>query len=395
MMIMLNKKYMFLLMLYTSQYIPLGFFFGAIPAILGSQGVGMEVIGSIYMLGLFWVFKFMWAPLIDSKKIPFIKGHYRSWLITVQVLLSISMFIGAFFSIKDAFVLSLVFIALINFLSSTQDICVDGLVVNSLNKEELVYANSTQSVGTFLGSFIGLALPLYSYDIYTWKVTLMILSFLVLIPAIFLFFYKEQDFKKNIQRISFAEVFNFLKIKGAFRILFIMTPSYFILETSFPVIQQLLIKNDWSLMEIVFSQNIISSIFGITAAILAGSIIKKYGKYKSYKFFSILILIDVCMMINMDDYAKNHLIVTTILSFNYFCLGLFMTIYYTYIMSNSSKEFAGTQVNIQHGLLLFLSLIFTKVIFTLVVTFSFKIAFIVLACIFLLSLIFFIRKTDK
>ncbi len=387
-----TKKFSFLLLLYTTQFIPLGFFFGAIPAILATQGVSMETIGSIYMLGLIWVIKFLWAPFIDKNKISFLQGHYRSWLILVQISLSLSMVFCAFYSISDSFLISLSLITLVNFFSSTQDICVDGLVVNSLDEQELKYANSMQTAGTFLGSLLGLCLPLYSYEVYTWKTTLLILSILVLIPTFFLFFYKEKINEVKPLRVSYFKVLSFLGNKKVLKLLFIMTPAYFIVEGSFSLIQQLLIRNEWTLIEIAISQNIISSFFGILAAFLAGYIMKYLGQYKSYILTSTLIFIDILIMINLESFANNHVLSTIFLSYNYFCLGLFMTLYYTFIMKNSSKELAGTQVNIQHGFMLFISLIFTKVFLTISSEYGFVSAFICLLCIYIISYTFSIFK---
>ena len=387
-----SKKFSFLLILYTTQFIPLGFFFGAVPAILATNGVSMETIGSIYMLGLIWVIKFLWAPFIDKNKIGFFKGHYRSWLIIIQVLLSLSMFICAFYSITSSFTVSLVLILFINFFSSTQDICVDGLVVNSIKKEDLQYSNSMQTAGTFLGSFIGLCLPLYSYEIYTWKVTLFILSVLVLIPTFFLFFYKEKINEIKPQRLSYFKILGFLGNKKVLKLLFIMTPAYFVLEGSFSLIQQVLIRNEWTLIQIATSQNIIASFFGISAAFLSGYIMKYLGKYKSYFLVSTLVLFDIIIMVNLELFVNNHILTTIFLSYNYFCLGLFMTLYYTFIMENSSKEFAGTQVNIQHGLMLFVSLIFTKVFLSISSNYGFTVAFLILSCIYLLTYIYAIVR---
>ncbi|WP_419776991.1 MFS transporter [Malaciobacter marinus] len=372
-------------MLYTTQFIPLGFFFGAIPAILATNGVSMETIGTIYMLGLIWVIKFLWAPFIDKNKISFLKGHYRSWLIVVQILLSLSMFICSFYPITSSFTVSLILILFINFFSSTQDICVDGLVVNSIKKEQLQYANSMQTAGTFLGSFIGLCLPLYSYEVYTWKVTLSILSVFVISPTLLLLFYKEKINDIKPERVSYFKILGFLGNKKVLKLLLIMTPAYFVVEGSFSLIQQLLIKNEWTLIQIAISQNIIGSFFGIFAAFLSGYIMGFLGKYKSYFLISTLILFDIIVMINLELFVNNHILTTLFLSYNYFCLGLFMTLYYTFIMENSSREFAGTQVNIQHGLMLFVSLIFTKIFLSISSMYGFKIAFICLACIYLFS----------
>lgn len=394
---MLNKTYLKLLVLYSSQYLPLGFFFGAIPAILGTNGVKMEVIGSIYMLGLFWVVKFLWAPFIDKYSLFNSKNHYKSWLYSVQVLLAITMFICAFFSITEHFIVSLCLIALINFFSSLQDIAVDGLVLNNIDKNELEYANSMQTIGTFMGSMLGLVLPLISYDIYSWKVTLIILSILVLLPIILLYNFNEKPKKVIQDKYSYFKMFSFLKQKSVLSILIIMLPAYWIVEGTFGLMQQLLLKYNWNLIDIAISQNIIASLFGIIAALIISKIIHNYGKEKSFKIVSFLILIDVILMINYEKYFDNHLLVTIFLSYNFFCLGLYMTIYYTYIMANSSKEYAGSQINIQHGFLLLLTMIFTKLIFNTTSTYGFSFAFQILAFLFILSSIYsyFFFKRNK
>ena len=383
-----TKTYMKLLALYSSQYIPLGFFFGAIPAILGSNGVSMEVIGSIYMLGLFWVLKFLWAPFIDRFTLFSSKSHYKSWLYLIQSLLSLSVFICAFFSITESFVISICLIAFINFFSSLQDICVDGLVLNNINRDELEYANAIQTSGTFIGAMIGLALPLISYELYTWKVTLIILSILTILPVFIL--YSIDEGKKEVisDRFKYLKGFSLLKQKSIYSLFFIMIPAYWIVEGTFGLIQQLLLKYEWSLIDIVISQNFIGSIFGILGALLVGTAISKIGKAKSYRIISVLIFIDILLMINYKSFFDDHILVTILLSYNYFCLGLFMTIYYTYIMSNSSKEYAGTQVNLQHSILLFVSLIYSKLIFNLASAQGFSSAFKILAVVFLASSIY-------
>lgn len=383
-----NFLYLKLLILYSTQYLPLGFFFGAIPAILGTNGVSMEIIGSIYMLGLFWVIKFLWAPFIDRYSLFNSKQHYKSWLYIIQPLLAISMFICAFYSITEYFIVSICLIALINLFSSVQDICVDGLVLNNVDKNELEYANAIQTIGTFIGSLLGLVLPLISYEIYSWKVTLIILSVLVLLPTLLLFTFDEKEKVQTSEKYSYFKMFSFLRQKSVLNILIIMLPGYWIVEGTFGLMQQLLIKYDWTLIQIASSQNLIGSIFGIISALIIGSIIEKIGKEKSYKYISVFVFLDILLMINHESFFTNHILVTALLSYNFFCLGLFMTIYYTYIMSNSSKEYAGTQVNIQHSFLLLLTMIFTKIIFSTTESYGFKVTFEVLAVIFVLSNIY-------
>ena len=71
--------------LYVSQAIPLGFLIVALPAILRSQGLGLEQTGLLGALALPWLIKFLWAPLVDRFGSSS-RGHYRSWIIPLQSL---------------------------------------------------------------------------------------------------------------------------------------------------------------------------------------------------------------------------------------------------------------------------------------------------------------------
>ncbi len=59
------STWLLLVSLYITQNLGLGFFWIALVAIMRQQGFPLERLGVIYLLGLFWVIKFLWAPLID------------------------------------------------------------------------------------------------------------------------------------------------------------------------------------------------------------------------------------------------------------------------------------------------------------------------------------------
>ena len=69
--------------LYVTQFLPVSFFFMGLPAILRAQGKTLEEIGALYLLGFVWVFKILWAPMIDRLSFGRL-GHYRGWLIVMQ-----------------------------------------------------------------------------------------------------------------------------------------------------------------------------------------------------------------------------------------------------------------------------------------------------------------------
>ena len=77
------STWLLLASLYMTQYLGLGFFWIALVAIMRRQGMPLEQLGVIYLLGLFWVIKVLWAPLIDRYGFGRL-GHYRGWMLLTQ-----------------------------------------------------------------------------------------------------------------------------------------------------------------------------------------------------------------------------------------------------------------------------------------------------------------------
>ena len=72
--------------LYVMQAIPIYLFGAAIPVILRERGVDLATIGSMALLFLPWVLKFLWAPYVDRWKPSFL-GPRKGWIIPSQILI--------------------------------------------------------------------------------------------------------------------------------------------------------------------------------------------------------------------------------------------------------------------------------------------------------------------
>ena len=74
--------------LYAGQFIPAIFIFMTLPIILRDAGHSATHIGLVQLVGLPYVVKFLWAPLIDSYRV--VKQHYKGWIFSLS-----SVHIGA------------------------------------------------------------------------------------------------------------------------------------------------------------------------------------------------------------------------------------------------------------------------------------------------------------
>jgi hypothetical protein len=79
------NKYYTLLSLYLAQSIPMSFFSTVIPVIMRQEQYSLESIGYLQLIKLPWIFKFLWAPLVD--KTCHSSHQYRKWILSSESFL--------------------------------------------------------------------------------------------------------------------------------------------------------------------------------------------------------------------------------------------------------------------------------------------------------------------
>jgi len=191
-----ERNILVLLFLYILQGIPLGLA-AAIPLILTNRNVSYKQQAEFSFA--FWPFsvKLLWAPIVDSCFLPSF-GRRKTWLVPVQYLIGVTMFVlsynvdyylgdGTELSTPNITMLTAMFFFL-NFLAATQDIAVDGWALTMLQRHNVGYASTCNSVGQTAGYFLGYVffMALESYGLVTlpgflqfWAVMFVIATTLV------------------------------------------------------------------------------------------------------------------------------------------------------------------------------------------------------------------------
>ncbi len=177
-------------MLYLSQGLPFGFQATALPVYLRSRGISLEVIGFASALAAPWVFKALWAPLVDRFGSDSF-GRRKSWIIPLQLFLSITIFSASFIDPEENLNILLCLVFLMNVFAATQDIAVDGLAVDILGPSELGHGNAAQVVGYKTGMLLTGGLLVWLSKYMGWGGYFAVMAAIALIPLPFCFFYKE------------------------------------------------------------------------------------------------------------------------------------------------------------------------------------------------------------
>ncbi|HEX4939633.1 MAG TPA: MFS transporter [Candidatus Kapabacteria bacterium] len=181
--------------LYFSQGLPFGLFSHAVPTLLRSYGVDLEIIGLVSMLGLPWALKFLWAPWVDRYHFPRL-GQRKSWILPLQVS-AVLVLVG--FTLLDpaqlkqgSWLYLFILLGLINLIAATQDIATDGLAVQALRPQERGLANGLQVGGYRVGMLFGGGLVLVILDYLGWQNCFYVLALVLLLVTIPVLFYREE-----------------------------------------------------------------------------------------------------------------------------------------------------------------------------------------------------------
>ncbi|MEO0370587.1 MAG: MFS transporter [Pseudomonadota bacterium] len=198
--------------LYTAQFIPLMFAFMAVPIILRMEGHSATTIGLVQLGLLPYLFKFLWAPLIDKYKLG--RDRYKSWIWILSALHLVSL--GALAAANPSGDVMVLFVAyvLATLSVSTQDVAVDALVISILRPEERSMGATLQNFGAFIGAIIGGFGFLYLYSQIGWTVAILLQGAIFMMPLVALKFIAEPERKADALPVTLKTAFGFFTQPG-------------------------------------------------------------------------------------------------------------------------------------------------------------------------------------
>jgi len=171
---------------------------------LKEDGLSRSTIGWAGLIFAVYAFNYLWAPLIDRIRIPWLTkkiGHRRGWIVTMQFIILISL--ACWYLIEPTTNLALVITVglIIAIASATQDITVDALRIEQIGENEgsSMQAGAAMAVvGWWTGYKLGGVIALNSAEYFEnlgfenyWQITFLVLGVVVILCNIALMFVHE------------------------------------------------------------------------------------------------------------------------------------------------------------------------------------------------------------
>ena len=149
--------------LYFSEGVPYGFVVTTLSFYLRGQGVPLEQIGILSLLGLAWSFKILWSPLADRY------GSRAAWLVPSQVIVVLCLAALAWRAGQPVSLGFWVLVGLMCLASATQDLAVDAYTIDLLETKELGLANGVRNGAYRVGALSAGAGLLIASDWVGWQ----------------------------------------------------------------------------------------------------------------------------------------------------------------------------------------------------------------------------------
>ena len=175
----LQEKSLVIFFLGFSSGLPLWLVFFTLTAWLYEAELPTSTISKFAFIMFAYSFKFMWSPLVDAVKIPFLTkrlGRRRGWLLVAQLGLAAS--IATLSQIDPAAATTLFFAvgAMAAWFSATQDIVVDAYRVEIASDEMQGILAASYQYGYRVAGIVSGAGALYLADFYSWELSYLVMA---------------------------------------------------------------------------------------------------------------------------------------------------------------------------------------------------------------------------
>lgn len=207
--------------------LPSYFLMNLIPIWLRSEHIDLKTIGLFSMVGLPFTWKFLWSPLLDIVRIPWL-GRRRGWMFITQIALLFTLL--SYINLNPQTDMGVIIIAscLVAFFAASQDIVLDAFRREILPDKELGLGNAVHVNAYRIASLVPGTLSLILANVYPWS-TVFFVTALFMLPGLFMTLFLAQEPKlPNIAPKTFEEIFTepfneFFNRKGMKEALLVLT----------------------------------------------------------------------------------------------------------------------------------------------------------------------------
>ncbi len=190
--------------------LPFALLSGSLGVWLANAGLSFGTIGALSWIGLFYAFKFIWAPMFDWIVPPFAStvGRRKAWMAICQVVIVVCLFGLTFIDPRQNIVAFAMLGVVAAFASASQDIVIDAWRIETAETPKMLDRMSVQyQMGYRIAALIAGAAALLLTDMWRtvadpaagWPPTVIILSIMMALSLVATWFAPEPVFRPPVE----------------------------------------------------------------------------------------------------------------------------------------------------------------------------------------------------
>jgi len=173
-----------------SSGLPFALLIGTLNAWLGEAKINLATIGVLSWIGLSYSFKFLWSPVVDRFKLPWLEqiGRRKSWILLCQFIMILA-FAGLAATNPATNIGTFAIFAVIAALASaTQDVAVDAWRIDVADEQTPVeLLSAVYQFGYRIASIVGGAIALVLAARMSWSLVYLLMGGMIAIVAVIAF----------------------------------------------------------------------------------------------------------------------------------------------------------------------------------------------------------------
>jgi PAT family beta-lactamase induction signal transducer AmpG len=342
-----NPRIFMMLFMGFSSGLPLGLTGSTLQAWFTQAGIGVVTIGALTLIGTPYVWKFLWAPLMDRFVPPWL-GRRRGWISLLQLSLCTALFLLANMNPSQSAGMMGILALAIAFLSASQDITIDAYRTDVLLADErgagsAVYIFAYRMAMLFSGGF-----ALIFADYFGWRITYELMAITLGLLTIATYFAPNpsdairppKDFKSAI-----VEPFkDFMQRDGIILILLFIV--FYKIGDAFALslMSNFLLRGlHFSLTDVGLVYKTVGLFATIVGASVGGIFYSRLGMFRSLFIFGFAQAFSNLMFVLLAMYGKSYSLLIASIFIEQFCSGLTAVALLSFLMSICHQQYSATQ----------------------------------------------------
>ena len=348
--------------------LPYVLIFITLTAWLRDAGIDLSLIGFISWIMLTYSLKFLWAPLVDKSPTKLFKkfGHRRSWIITMQLQIIVSLVVLSFINPVTDLIVFALFAFIIALAGSIQDIAIDAYRIESAKLSDQGNLAAGYQFGYRLAILVGSSFALIYAENYSWSSTYQLMAIILGINIFLSIYISVEKPNPDLVKLNYQDsliepvkdFFNRFGVKIASMLLLIIATYRLTDIVMGPMANPFYIDMGYSLSEIGYVVKVVALIATIIGVFVGGIFIKRFGLYQSLLIGAFLVMITNLLFSYASIYEKNLALLACIVASDSLAAGIVGTVNITFLTSLVSAKYTGFQYALLTSLMAFLGKVF-------------------------------------